>query len=248
MPRLTIAEDARESVRTLLISVGLAVALSFVPYANLLLYPFRLFVTFIHEGGHAVAALATGNSVQSLSIATDGSGEVMATHDGFLSGLFISSAGYLGATLYGAALLVLIRHKIAARAILIATAIFIGLMSLRFGYSNPFTLVSGIVLSGALLLAAKHAQERIANFLLSFVAVQCVLNALFDLRTLLNLSSPMEAQVHTDALNMAQATGIPAIVWALLWIGISLGLLRLALRSYIAAPKPVPSTTSALGV
>ncbi len=244
MPRLTIAEDARDQVRTLLFSVGLAVALSFVPYANWLLYPFRLFVTFIHEGGHAVAALATGNSVESLSIATDGSGEVLATHDSLLSGLFISSAGYLGATLYGAALLVLIRRQVAARLILIATAVFIGLMSLRFGWSNPFTLASGVVLAGVLLLAARHAQERIANFLLSFVAVQCVLNALFDLRTLLNLSSPMEAQVHTDALNMAQATGIPAIVWALLWIGLSLALLRLALRSYIAAPAPTASAPS----
>ncbi len=234
MAKLSIAQDAREQVRTLLGATILALVLSFVPYANIALYPFRLFVTFIHEGGHALAALLTGNSVTSLVIASDGSGEVMATQSGLSDGLLISSAGYLGATLYGALLLFLLRHKVAERVILLATAAFIGLMTLRFGYANIFTLFWGLLLSGALILAAKHAGARAANFVLSFVAVQCVLNALFDLRTLLNLSTPSSVVVHTDALNMAQATGIPALFWAALWIGISLFVLRLALLSYVA--------------
>ena len=234
MKKLSIAQDAREQVHTLLLATVLALVLSFVPYASIALYPFRLFVTFIHEGGHALAALLTGNSVTSLVIASDGSGEVMATHSGLGDGLLISSAGYLGATLYGALLLFLLRHKVAERVVLLSTAAFIGLMTLRFGYANIFTLFWGLLLSVVLVLAAKHAGAKIANFGLSFVAVQCVLNALFDLRTLLALSSPTGVPVQTDATNMAQATGIPAVVWAALWIGISLFVLRLALLSYIA--------------
>lgn len=246
MARLSIAEDAREQVRTLLGATALAIVLSFIPYANIVLYPFRLFVTFIHEGGHALAALATGGAVASLRVQADGSGEVLSSYSGLAEGLLISSAGYLGATAYGALLLFLLRRKVAEHVILCATAAFILLMSVRFGYASPFTLGSGVVLAGALLLAAKHAGEKVANFVLSFVAVQCVLNALFDLRTLLHLSAPGQGAVHTDALNMAQATGIPALVWAAVWIGISLVVLRLALLSYVAKSVPTPVSASSL--
>jgi hypothetical protein len=244
--RLSIAEDARDQVRILLGATALAIVLSFVPYANIVMYPFRLFVTFIHEGGHALAAIATGNAVTSLTVQPDGSGEVMATHGGLADGLLISSAGYLGATAYGALLLFLLRRKVAERIILVATAAFVGLMSLRFGYASIFTLFWGLAIAGALLVAAKYADAKLSNFVLSFVAVQCVLNALFDLRMLLNLSSPLGVPVHTDAANMAAATGIPAIVWAVAWIGISLVVLRLALLSYAA--KAAPASTTPLGI
>ncbi|MDQ3257955.1 MAG: M50 family metallopeptidase, partial [Acidobacteriota bacterium] len=61
--RIKIAHDARPQVRTLLFAAALTVLLWFVPFAELLTYPFRIFVTFIHEGGHALAAILTGNSV-----------------------------------------------------------------------------------------------------------------------------------------------------------------------------------------
>ena len=100
---------------TLLVAATLSVLLWFIPYAEVLTYPFRIFVTFIHEGGHALAALLTGNSVASLSVAMNASGETYTSQGGLVSNFFIASAGYLGAMAYGALLLVLIRKAIAAR-------------------------------------------------------------------------------------------------------------------------------------
>src|SRR5918992_1367014 len=108
MMRMKIAHDARPQVRTLLIATLITLALWFLPYTSFLTYPFRLFVTFIHEGGHALAALLTGNSVESLSIATNASGETYTTRGGAISQIFVASAGYVGAMTYGALLLVLI--------------------------------------------------------------------------------------------------------------------------------------------
>src|SRR5215211_3419047 len=109
--KLRLQQDARPQAMTLLVAAALSVLLWFIPYAEILTYPFRIFVTFIHEGGHALAALLTGHSVYSLSVATDGSG---ATHTpvpgGLFSQFFIASAGYLGAMAFGALLLVLIRR------------------------------------------------------------------------------------------------------------------------------------------
>jgi peptidase M50B-like protein len=59
-----LANDARPQAMTLLVAALISIALWFVPFAEILSYPFRIFVTFIHEGGHAIAALLTGNSVR----------------------------------------------------------------------------------------------------------------------------------------------------------------------------------------
>src|SRR6185369_11354032 len=120
--KLGIHQDARPQATFLLTAAALSILLWFIPFAEVLTYPFRIFVTFIHEGGHALAALLTGNSVQSLSIATNASGETYTSQGGTISQMLVASAGYLGSMVYGALLLVLIRKAIAARIVLIGSA------------------------------------------------------------------------------------------------------------------------------
>lgn len=243
-----ISHDARPQATLLLTAAVLSIVLWFIPFAEILTYPFRIFVTFIHEGGHAIAALLTGNSVQSLSIATNASGETYTSQGGTISQMFVASAGYLGSMIYGALLLVLIRKTIAARVVLIGSAALVFALTLIYGLIKPlisgapwsgipFTLLSGSLLSLGLILIARYARARVATFFVSFLAVQCVLNALLDLKTVFFLSSPFAPTVPTDAVNMATATGIPAIVWALLWIGLAVTILGVAMRLYVSGKK-----------
>jgi hypothetical protein len=232
---------------TLLVATAISLLLWFIPMAWVLYYPFELFVTFIHEGGHALAAVLTGGSVEYMWVATDANGLTVARTTNSAVGLmFFSSAGYLGAIIYGALLLVLIRKAVAARIVLLISGIYVFAITMIFGlikpvYSMsgwsgiPFTVVAGVVLSVALILIARFASARVATFFMSFLAVQCVLNALFNLKDLFSLSSPFQSQlVHTDAVNMANITGIPAIFWAVFWIGLSLGILWFVMRLYVA--------------
>lgn len=242
--RLRLSQDARPQALTLLMAATISFVLWFIPFAEFLTYPFRIFVTFIHEGGHALAALLTGNSVASLSVAMNTSGETYTTQGGLISQIFISSAGYLGAMAFGALLLILIRKTVAARIVLLACAIYVFGLTMIFGLIKPlfwmngwsgipFTLLAGIFISVGLVLIARFASARVATFFVSFLAVQSVLNALFDLKTLFFLSSPLE-QRATDAANMAQVTGIPAIFWSVVWIALALGILWFAMRLYVA--------------
>ena len=243
-----ISRDARPQATLLLTAAVISIVLWFIPFAELLTYPFRIFVTFIHEGGHAIAALLTGNSVESLSVATNASGETYTSQGGAFSQMFVASAGYLGSMAYGAMLLVLIRKTIAARVVLIGSAALVFALTLIYGLLKPitagaalsgvpFTLLAGSLLTVGLILIARYASARVATFFVSFLAVQCVLNALLDLKTVFFLSSPFAPSVPTDAVNMANATGIPALVWAVIWITTSLGILALAMRFYIAGKK-----------
>ena len=247
--KVRLQQDARPQAMTLLVATALSVLLWFIPYAEVLTYPFQIFVTFIHEGGHALAALLTGHSVDSLSVSTDGSGLTVSNGQGGLfSRMFVMSAGYLGAMTFGALLLVLIRRATAARIVLLSSAALIFGLTMIFGlvkplysmsglWGVPFTVLAGTLISVALVLIARFASARVATFFVSFLAVQCVLNALFDLKTLFFLSSPFAAfgqPVSTDALNMAQATGIPALLWATLWIVLAFAILWFAMRLYVA--------------
>lgn len=230
---INIADNARPQVRTLLIAATLTVALWFIPFTEILTYPFRIFVTFIHEGGHALAALLTGNSVHALSVAMNASGATYTTRGNLISDFFVASGGYLGAMSYGALLLLLIRRAVAARRVLIGSAAIILTLTFAYGLSSLFTVAAGVTLASILLVTALYASPRLATFLVSFLAVQCVLNALFDLKTVLLLSSPLVgSDVLTDAANMANATGIPALFWALLWIGVAVLILSSTLRAY----------------
>jgi hypothetical protein len=248
--KFRISHDARPQATVLLVAAALSIVFWFIPFAELLTYPFRLFVTFIHEGGHAIAALLTGNSVESLSIATNASGETYTSQGGTISQMFVASAGYLGSMVYGALLLVLIRRSVAARMVLIGSAGIVLALTLVFGLLKPiftgvawsgipFTLLAGTLLSLGLIVLARMASARVASFFVSFLAVQCILNALLDLKTVFFLSAPFAPSVPTDAVHMANATGIPALFWSTAWIAVSLMILLLAMRQYVSSKNRV---------
>jgi hypothetical protein len=257
--RYKLAEDAKPQVWLLLVATVITIALWFVPLGEYLVYPIRLFVTFVHEGSHALVSFLTGGSVQSLTIGSDGSGEVYALPSGWFSAVLTSSAGYLGSTAFGVLLLLLIRKAVSAKHVLYGCAAFVAIMTVVFGMLSPmfnflslqvafssiaFTIVSGIVLTAGLFVLARFAGPRLANFAVAFLAVQCLLNALSDLKTLFYISAPViGSDINTDARNMALATGLPGIVWVVIWIGLSLLMISVGLRLYAVNKTGTTSET-----
>jgi hypothetical protein len=215
----------------LLMAAALTVGLWYLPYADVIVYPLRIFVTFIHETAHALAALATGGGVDRIEIASNGSG--LTYTRGGLS-LMIASAGYLGTVLYGGLLLIMSKQAKHAKLALGGTTALVALVTLVL--VKPilsFGFLSGVVLTVGLAAALYFATVRVVHFFVSFLGVQSCLNALFDLKTLFLLSA--HTNTPTDAMNLERMTLIPAIVWALTWVGISFVILFFALRSYRSA-------------
>jgi hypothetical protein len=240
--RHRIAEDAKPQLTLLLVASLITLLLWwFVPFADYILYPIRLFVTFIHESSHAIVGVLTGGSVQSLTIATDGSGEVYSIPSGFLGALLTSSAGYLGTTAFGVLLLFLIRRSFSPNKLLIVLGGFVAVMTVVFTVISPifnflsiqasagnilFTIVAGALLAAGLVVLGAYASLRVANFAVAFLAVQCLLNALLDLKTVFFMNAPLVgANIQTDAGNMAAVTGIPGVIWVMIWIFISFAMI-----------------------
>lgn len=223
--------------KRLLLALVLAVSLQFIPFANILLYPLRLFVTFVHESGHALAAIASGGMVQSLAVMPNGEGVTMAATPPFLSWLTFSS-GYLGAALFGALLMQVgrLKHGNAGRLALGFAAISILVITFAWAFrpfTDPFTLVVSLGLSGSLLLLAKFLKPQFAQFFVAFLAAFCSLNALGDLHILLTLTQMGSA--HNDAANMAKFYGGTPFLWALMWAMGAIVITGLSLHSFLKA-------------
>ena len=249
-----LADDAKPQVKLLLVatlvSIGIWLASWYFPFANYLVYPLQLFATFVHEGGHVLATVMTGGSVQSLTVSPDTSGVVWSVTNSWLSQLLVSSAGYVGTTAFGILLLVWFRYNYSSRNALYFSSAFVGIMTIVFGLLAPlwnvfnakvtvgsvvFTVISGAVLTGGLFAIAKYAEMKWVNFALAFLAVQCLLNAVFSLKNLFFISALTNS--HSDAVNMANATGIPAIAWVLIWIILSVVMISVGLRLYAVSEK-----------
>ncbi len=225
MPNKTLKKDG-DSIKFLIGASVLTLLISFIPLGWILVYPLRLFVTFIHEGGHAMAAWLTLGSVDRLIIYADASGETY-TRGGLQP--VIASAGYLTSTAFGVALLLLSRQGKNAKSVLSVTAGLILVITALFA-GDIFSWVTGIFLTIGIIWIAIGASLRIAHFFLNFLAVQCCLNALFDLRTLFLVSA--NTGLQSDAVTMEQLTMVPAIVWASCWLILSITALTVALRKY----------------
>ncbi|HSB11159.1 MAG TPA: M50 family metallopeptidase [Blastocatellia bacterium] len=206
--------EARDSFKLLVLATLLTLALWFIPFAGVITYPVRLFVTFIHEIGHALAALASFGGVNRVALDWGGSG-VTFTKGGW--GFLISSAGYLTTTIYGSALLLALRRERNARTAAIATGGLLLLITALFG-GNIVAWLAGLVFGGGCLLMGLKGNPKVVHFAMSFLAVQCLLNAFYDLRALLYLSA-FDPAFPTDARNMSEATSgwLPPVVWAIGW-------------------------------
>jgi hypothetical protein len=243
--RLSVRGDSGDLIYVIIAAL-LAVVLSHLPLVSVVVYPFKLFGTFVHEWCHALVAIATGGSVVQLQINGDLSGETF-TRGGWP--LFIASAGYTGAAIAGA-LLLLAPSRYANR-----TLIGIGAMSLlmplvggiAFGTSFPPNTWLWALIFGAVNLAVGlRAAPRVARIFQMFVAVELCFAAIDSLRDLLWISGndPRDPgtgcgyQICTDAVNAMHYTSLPATFWAVLWgliavAAIGASLFRVARRSLV---------------
>ncbi|MDP6042412.1 MAG: M50 family metallopeptidase, partial [Candidatus Latescibacteria bacterium] len=185
--------------------------------------PFRVFVIWIHEMGHAGMALATGGEVEELRVRWNESGHVISR-----GGIFplISSAGYVGSAVLGALLIYSGRWLGAQR-------IFLGLIgAVQIGMAILYTPVWGLdfwfgVGCGLVLIIVTVRFDRPAHVLATWIGVMLCLYSLYDFRTDLWMQTE-----RTDAGILARHFGISMLAYpiAFVWAGISLCVMFWAMK------------------
>jgi hypothetical protein len=202
------------------LAVGVSLLVSLTPWAPLLLYPFKLFTTWVHETSHAVAAVLVGGSVASIRIEPDTSGLTRSlVPAGRMARGFVASAGYLGAAVVGCLLMAAARVARWAHAILLAIGACL-LLTLVLWMRNAFGAIVVLAWGAALVALARRAMAGAARFVLGLLAVQVALNAVYDIRVLFLVDGG-----PSDAVTMARLFLLPAWLWASLWMVASVAML-----------------------
>lgn len=195
-----------------------------VPWLGWLVYPFRVFGTFVHELSHGLAAIATGGDFVRFAVSPDLSG---VAHSAGGWRMVVASAGYVGSAVFGGVLLVLHARLLSSRTLLLGVGLAFGLLCLLF-VRNLFGLVAALVLTAALIAAAVKLSLAMRDLLVDVLALQLILDGYDSLFTVFSLAG--NASVRSDARAMEALTWLPATWWAVIWMLVSTAVLLAALR------------------
>lgn len=186
-------------------------------------YPLKIFVVFLHEVSHGIAAVATGGSIAGIQISSN-QGGVCQCGGGIR---FVTlTAGYLGSLSWGVAMLLVVRAKkiwhlvtLVGLGLLVLT---VSLMYIRGGFGMGFGLLFGLALLGI----AKYLPFEIQTMTLTVMGLTSCLYAVWDIKSDV-IDRP---GIRSDASMLADLTGVPTVLWGVLWIGISVAVCWWLLR------------------
>ena len=201
------------------VAIAVSLIASLTPWGPTLLYPFKLFTTWVHESSHALMTLLVGGRVTAVTIEPNTSGLThgLVPASRIARGL-VASAGYLGAALVGCLLMAATRVERRARTILYGVGAFM-LLTVVMWMRNVFGAVVVLVWGLALVTMARRRMANALRFLLSLLAVQVALNSVYDIRVLFLVDGP------SDATTMARLFLLPAWFWAATWMLMSVAML-----------------------
>ncbi len=197
-------------IALLLIFIGIALL-----WNTVVMFPLKIFVVFMHEVSHGLAAYATGGSIVEIEINSQQGGHAL-TRGG--SRFWTLTAGYLGSLLWGGIILLLAARTHFEKAI--SVLIGVGMVAITIGFgSDMFTRLFGIGFGVVLIAAGLFLPEVVNDWMLRVIGVTSCLYAILDIKSdVLDRS-----HLRSDARMLAEITNLPTMFWGILWIVIAIG-------------------------
>lgn len=169
-----------------------------------IMYPLKLFVTFLHEFGHALGALMTGGRVVNFDINSDGSG-LTASAGG--NRAIILMGGYIGSAILGNILFFIgARKQKWAKATIYVVAASMVLVTF-FWVRDVFAIGFLIAFSLGLIAIAKYTKwDRVV---LMFLGLASILHIIQDF----NVGPTSDLAAYAKIFKL-----VPVNVWMYVWL------------------------------
>ena len=222
----------RPHQKTLVFACLLTIAGFMVPFLREGLLPVVYLNTHLHEMCHAIVTKLTGGEVTKIIVNADGSGETPV-----LGGqmFLVASAGYVGSAIFGAIMIALGNVETSAKKTLGGLAVLLAFSMIVWVRGDSIGVIAGlawIVILGGIVSFLKGTPLM---FVCQFLGIQLCLNSLLSVFALVQLT--VATEVHSDASILENLTGIPAIMWALIWSMMSIALVVWTLKkSWVPIP------------
>ena len=208
-------------IRRLVLPLVVALA-ALALWNTFVVYPFRVFVVFLHEISHGIAALSTGGRILAIGLTFD-EGGVCVTDGG--NRFLILNAGYLGSLFWGVLLLRLGARRGRASGLVSLMGAFTLVVTVVY-VRTLFGIVYGLATGTALLYVASKLSARVSEVLLAAIGVVSCLYAVWDVAS----DVLFRESAGSDASALALITPFPAFLWGLAWVAVSVATLALTLR------------------
>ncbi len=193
-----------------------------------LLYPIRIFVTFLHEFGHAAGAVLTGGKVLSVELLPGaGGGGATWSSGGFRP--VVIMGGYLGSAIFGNILFYIAAKKPSWSKPVLGILIAAMVLTAVIWYKSVFT--TAILFAYASALFFIGFKTRFGRDILMLLGIASVIYILQD--TAIGPSGDL-AQFE------ANMKFIPARGWMLIWFCVAAGFLALNLKLLLGAKPDEP--------
>jgi Peptidase M50B-like len=183
----------------------------------------RTMVTIAHEGGHALAAVATGRRLHGVRVLHTSAGVTVTAGSPSGPGIVLTAlAGYLAAPLLGLGGAALLAGGHLMAVLLLSLA---GLAGLAFAIRNAFGLLA-VLVTGAAIVAVLWQRSAALAALLGYTMTWLMLFG--GVRPVLELQRDRRRRgPSNDADQLARLTGLPGGLWTGVFGLVALGSLGL---------------------
>jgi hypothetical protein len=225
--------------RALLTAALVTLALQhLVPFGSLLVYPFTLLATWVHETGHGLAALIVGGHFERLEIFWDASGVAHTVERAGWPAAIVCLGGLLAPPFVGMIILLVVRGPRRAYGVLVTLAAAL-LLSLALWVRSPagyFAVPLVAALIGWVIWRGTPNRRLVAAH---FIAVQLALDTLGRMLHYVFVPTAMSGghESRSDVALIADNVGGHYLLWGLAIAAVALGMLALGLWSAWRRPK-----------
>lgn len=240
--------EARRAWLFLAISIGLTLAIFYVPYGHTLGFPLVLMSTVAHELGHGLAAIMVGGSFESMYVHADASGlAYTGGYDGRFARAIVSAGGLVGPACAAAIAFALARRARSAQIGLVVIGALLAL-AVPLVVRNLFGAFYMLALAAVLLGIGLKARASIAQLALLFVAVQLALSVFSRSDYLFVGNAVIDGVERTsDVGAMADALLLPYWFWGGVCGLFSLAVLVVGAILFVRGPGVARKKRPALG-
>ncbi|MDP4180267.1 MAG: M50 family metallopeptidase [Bacillota bacterium] len=214
---------------------------------TVIIKPLKLFTVFLHELGHSLMALIFGYGISGIRINFNESGYALVKTKGWLSQILTLNGGYLGSLFF--ALLILSLKKTPVRKYLlgIISIVFLA-VSIRFG-GFSFTLLYSIIFAVIVMLIYMIHNDKVIDWALDIIGISSVAYAIYDTfvdTILVQFKFPLQMIGGKAGVSDAEQLShiwpyIPAFIWGVFWLVISLLAIYLLLVKSGGSSSPAKS-------
>lgn len=196
---------------------GLFFAALWLLWNTPIVYPLKIFVVLLHEVSHAAAVVATGGTLDRITLDPYQGG---GTHFRGGSAFVSLNAGYLGSLAWGALLFSMARARSIpsewVNGVIGALVILLTIFFVR----STFGIVFGVLFGLAMVAASREVGREMNRRLLLTLGLTSALYAILDIKS--DVIDRPDAMA-SDAAVLAGMLGVPTLLVGVVWIAIAIG-------------------------